>query len=343
MGRRRTRAQTRKREVAPSRLERVGGHSKAVVGVVGTMAGIATAAVALWPGPEPADAAEIKRLDLGGVLTAHEAAREFPDKPKSCGRLSDKPRVPVSLPNDRERPGRTAFVSYESTTLAQGDENSAPTTEPTTPETTAPETTTPDTTTQDPTTTETGPGDTGGGGSGGGGTTDESGGGSGEDGNAGTGPSTGDEGAVDDSGGALVAPQQPVRALDAAQMVLGDEPQDSAHVARVFRESRRARYEGQDSIQGRTFDIVGQFKGLDGQCAYVVWTLYNARTDTRIPGKPWLRNHRAIRWSISARETSGTTRFWVPLPPHKGHYYVIAGIYSQTGERLSYKRSPEFR
>ena len=301
----------------------VGRYARGVSAVVATLAavaGIATAVSALLADDSLAPVSHIERLDAGGVLDAEQAAHSLPLAPRRCGRLRPGRHFPVA---QRRGSGHVEMAVY----VAQADTGTGPATPPAT-----------DTGQAPPAGTDTGSGILTIPGAG----TDTT-----TTGGAPANPKLPIE-VLKNSGASAVAPPAvdpgtPVTQDFAIRMAAGTEDLTPEQVATVSHDSKpTVSATGRPTVDGRTVDLVASFDGLDGKCAYVLWTLFHARSQ-RPFAHAWLVDHAGLRFSISRPHARGSGVFWVPLPRERGPYFVKAAVYDRDGSQLDIQRSGKFR
>jgi hypothetical protein len=140
-----------------------------------------------------------------------------------------------------------------------------------------------------------------------------------------------------------VDPGTPVTQNFFYEMAAGTEELSPKEVAAVSHDSKATvTATGRPTVDGRTVDLVASFDGLDGKCAYVLWTLFQAGSQ-RPFSHPWLVDHAGLRFSISRPHARGSGVFWVPLPRERGPYFVKAAVYDRDGSQLDIQRSGKFR
>jgi hypothetical protein len=152
---------------------------------------------------------------------------------------------------------------------------------------------------------------------------------------------------IDDGGmkldqGGTPPPQKPTPTDVEALVFGGNEPPPAKEAAEMRKHVRLITgANGQPTSDGRVVDADLRFAGLKKSCAYLVWSLFDARADRAVPYE-WLTERPGLKFKVSKDPADGSTALWIPLPRESGPFYVIAAVYDRDGNRLARDQSPSF-
>lgn len=96
------------------------------------------------------------------------------------------------------------------------------------------------------------------------------------------------------------------------------------------------------SLLGHVVNFRVRIEGMVGRCAYVRWSLFDAREQARVRER-WLRNRDALFLVPDRLDDEGSADFWVPLPRRPGPYYVRIELFDDSGGRLDFANTKRFR
>jgi hypothetical protein len=84
---------------------------------------------------------------------------------------------------------------------------------------------------------------------------------------------------------------------------------------------------------GWLIDVSTRLENLKGKCAYVQWSLYDAKRIRRVR-YPWVRDRRGVRFVARATPDSRRSTFWVPAPIERRRYKVRVALYDANATNL---------
>jgi hypothetical protein len=140
-------------------------------------------------------------------------------------------------------------------------------------------------------------------------------------------------------------PDEPPPSADQAEQVLqhtrlgapkGDD-QSAAALAQEAAGQAAARIDETHQPIGWLIDVSTLLEHLDGRCAYVQWSLYDADKMRRV-NRPWLVDRRGARFTPKGTPDQRSAAFWVPMPIERRHYLLRAALYDADATRLDIGR-----
>jgi hypothetical protein len=88
---------------------------------------------------------------------------------------------------------------------------------------------------------------------------------------------------------------------------------------------------------GWLIDASTLLKHLDGRCAYIQWSLYDADTRRRLED-PWLNDRRGTRFIPRRTPDARSAAFYVPMPVEDRDYLLNVALYDADATRLDTAR-----
>ena len=111
-----------------------------------------------------------------------------------------------------------------------------------------------------------------------------------------------------------------------------------AQVAGIIENTRKDDPSSPDSEPlGWLIDVTTRLENLTDKCAYVQWSLYDAKTLRRVR-YAWVTDRRGARFVARASPDARSSTFWVPAPIERRRYMVRVALYDAEATRLDLGR-----
>lgn len=297
----------------------------AVVTTLGALVALVAGVKGLLPSDEePAGAVgKIEKLDLNSVAPISEASREVPDA-TDCPGVEKRPRYRVRRPTSPVTVAATArpiavFQEEDSGSYSQdpGGEGETPDPIPTEP-------------TEPPDPEEDTGDDPGGGG----------------DGDAAPDSRTPPSQRIEPGDLQTLADLQQDTDLptpEIEQLMFNPSPSEvgdltEAQVAGIIENTRKDDPSSPTAEPiGWLIDVTTRLENLADKCAYVHWSLYDAKTLRRVR-YAWVTDRRGARFVARASPDARSSTFWVPAPIERRRYMVRVALYDAEATRLDLGR-----
>ena len=90
---------------------------------------------------------------------------------------------------------------------------------------------------------------------------------------------------------------------------------------------------------GELIGVNLELAGLQGQPVYLSWSIFQQRGTGHLSEK-WLGNFVAYRLEATTNDDTGTLEMWVPLPRHRGPYFIQLTLSTGSASLASMKSGP---
>jgi hypothetical protein len=91
---------------------------------------------------------------------------------------------------------------------------------------------------------------------------------------------------------------------------------------------------------GELISVNVELAGLQGQPVYLSWSIFQQSGPSHLSEK-WLGNFVAYRLEATTNDDTGTLEIWIPLPKHRGPYFIQLTL-STSGASLASRKSVPF-
>ena len=90
---------------------------------------------------------------------------------------------------------------------------------------------------------------------------------------------------------------------------------------------------------GELISVNLELAGLRGQPVYLSWSIFQQSGPSHLSEK-WLGNFVAYRLEATTNDDTGTLEMWIPLPKHRGPYFIQLTLSTSTASLASMNSGP---